>query len=327
MSIIERLAHYFIPHPSNNHKARFLESRSILIFAGIFALVQLIFSYKIQIGPAILGYASNIVSDTVVKLTNDKRAALGLNSLKTDPELTVAATLKAADMFSKNYWAHVAPDGTQPWYFISKAGYDYLLAGENLARDFNDSSAVVEAWMNSPSHKENLLNPKYQDIGVAVANGKLGGVETTLVVQMFGTRLTKIPQIDSEVSGAKTVSAKEPLNPVTPTRIASTPTAIPLPTISVIAPESGTSAKILTNIPRQPSDDRETPAKYIISPLSLTRGFASFILILLFTLFLVDAIIVYRLKIVRVSADTAAHIAFLTTVIIAIWLIRSGVIL
>lgn len=150
--------------------------------------------------PNILGYASQIPQTAIIELTNKERVSAGLPALKENKLLDEAATAKAADMFSRSYWAHNAPDGTEPWTFILNSGYSYLHAGENLARDFRDPASVVAAWMNSTSHKANLMSPKYQDIGVAVVDGKLNGVETTLVVQLFGTTQLALP----EVSSAKT---------------------------------------------------------------------------------------------------------------------------
>lgn len=154
-----------------------------------------------QIKPGILGYASLIPPKTIIELTNEDRVKAGLSPLKENSELDQAAAAKAANMFAKNYWAHNAPDGTEPWSFIINSGYSYLHAGENLARDFNNPQSVVDAWMKSPSHKANLLSPKYQDIGVAVVDGKLNGVETTLVVQMFGTLQAAVPEIQSQDTG------------------------------------------------------------------------------------------------------------------------------
>ena len=65
-------------------------------------------------------------------------------------------------MIAKNYWAHNAPDGASPWSFFKNVGYRYLYAGENLARDFGDSASVVNAWMNSPTHRDNLLSGRYR---------------------------------------------------------------------------------------------------------------------------------------------------------------------
>jgi hypothetical protein len=70
-----------------------------------------------------------------------------------------------------------------------EAGYQYEYAGENLAKNFLFSKNVVEAWMDSPTHRENVLRPEYTDVGFAVVNDVLNGEETTLVVQMFGKPL------------------------------------------------------------------------------------------------------------------------------------------
>src|SRR5690606_22355375 len=59
-----------------------------------------------------------------------------------------------------------------------------------LARDFDTSQGVINGWLNSPSHRENMLTAGYKDIGIAVLNGVLDGHETTLVVQLFGTPVT-----------------------------------------------------------------------------------------------------------------------------------------
>ncbi len=97
--------------------------------------------------------------------------------------------MKATDMFARNYWAHYGPDGTTPWSFITNSGYEYEYAGENLAKNFMFSDGVVQAWMESPTHRENILRNEYTEIGYAIQNGVLNGEETTLVVQMFGTPL------------------------------------------------------------------------------------------------------------------------------------------
>jgi uncharacterized protein YkwD len=93
---------------------------------------------------------------------------------------------KGRDMIDKDYWAHVAPDGTQPWKFFSQFGYKYRFAGENLARDFSNANDAVNAWMNSPTHKDNILNPKYKEIGIGITEGDLAGSDTTIIVQFFG---------------------------------------------------------------------------------------------------------------------------------------------
>ena len=159
--------------------------------------------------PEVLGVTIDISSEKLLSLTNQKRAEAGLPPLALENTLSNAAILKAKDMFSKNYWAHSAPDGTTPWVFIKDAGYEYIYAGENLAKGFTSSPDIVEAWMKSRTHRENVLSPNYKDVGFAVVKGKLNGEETILVVEMLGNTQTKaIARNDSaggEVGGAQTL--------------------------------------------------------------------------------------------------------------------------
>ncbi|MBA3284597.1 MAG: CAP domain-containing protein, partial [Nitrosopumilus sp.] len=131
-------------------------------------------------------------------LTNQEREKAGLQPLTYNDKLAQAAQQKANDMFAKNYWAHYGPNNENPWQFILGAGYDYEYAGENLAKNFLFSKGVVDAWMNSPTHKENMVRKEYTDIGFAVVNGMLNGEETTLVVQMFGTPQSGIAQVPAK---------------------------------------------------------------------------------------------------------------------------------
>jgi len=149
----------------------------------------------------------------VIELTNNERLNAGLTIVKQNQELSQAAQAKAADMFAHNYWAHLSPTGTEPWSFITSSGYKYQHAGENLARDFGNPSDIVKAWMASPTHRQNLLDSRYKDIGIAVMDGYLNGVETTLVVQIFGTPQTSVSNIASERVEAQPVLALEPSSP------------------------------------------------------------------------------------------------------------------
>jgi len=143
-----------------------------------------------------------IDSARLVTLANQSRAAAGLNSLSVDQRLINAATQKGIDMFKKQYWAHYGPNGETPWQFIIAAGYSYTYAGENLAKDFTSTDSVHNAWMNSATHKANILNVNYQNVGIAAISGKqiCNGIypgfsdnnlstciDTVIVVQMFGT--------------------------------------------------------------------------------------------------------------------------------------------
>jgi uncharacterized protein YkwD len=141
---------------------------------------------------------SHLVQSEVIKFTNDQRAQNGgLKALKENSKLDKAAQAKLADMFKQQYFEHINPQGKGPSDLATAAGYQYVIVGENLALgNFRDSQALVEAWMNSPGHRANILNPRYQDIGVAVGKGQYQGETTWLAVQEFGTPLSACPQVN-----------------------------------------------------------------------------------------------------------------------------------
>ena len=178
--------HLFVPHENNDYQAKAIHL-DFLSFYLVLALF-LTFSYRFlsQTKLNVLGFATDITVEKLYQLTNEVRQKYKLAPLNYNEKLSQAAYLKAQDMFGKNYWAHYAPDGKTPWEFILKAGYQYEYAGENLAKNFLFSQGVIDAWMNSPSHRENILKKEYQEVGFAVVNGVLNNEETTLVVQMFG---------------------------------------------------------------------------------------------------------------------------------------------
>ena len=135
---------------------------------------------------AILEQAELFDSRDIIAGTNTARLEYGLAPLKSNTKLDLAAYEKMHNMIADGYFAHINPDGTTPWFWIKKAGYDYIYAGENLAIGFPNADEAVKAWLNSPSHRDNLLNPSYGEIGVAVGTAEIDGYNGILVVQMFG---------------------------------------------------------------------------------------------------------------------------------------------
>lgn len=122
----------------------------------------------------------------VIQLINQLRQNQGVSILMVNPELTASALAKAQDMAKNSYFGHANLAGDRMAYWIKSAGYNYLRAGENLAKGFINTSDLMAAWVNSPTHYANLVNVNYQEIGVGVAQGYLNGKPTTFVVQHFG---------------------------------------------------------------------------------------------------------------------------------------------
>lgn len=216
------IKNWFLPHQDTHKKAHLISWEGIAIYILLFILLQVGFSIFGYMKPGVLGTTSNITIEQIIELTNSERQKLGLAPLSENPELNQAATKKAQNMFNENYWAHFAPSGKTPWDFITSSGYRFSFAGENLAKNFQNSDDVISAWMNSPTHKENLLNSKYKDIGISVEDGMLNGQRTTLVVQMFGTTSSLTsgsvspPQVlqGANVSGVQTNLSKPMIDPI-----------------------------------------------------------------------------------------------------------------
>lgn len=128
---------------------------------------------------------SVITPDKLIELTNQERLKAGLEPLTANQLLAKAAIDKAQAIFNAQIFKHNFGDKRfSSW--VSEAGYHYSYVGENLALDFTTSEGVITAWNNSSSHQKNLLNPYYQEIGVASMPGQFAGQETTVVVEIFG---------------------------------------------------------------------------------------------------------------------------------------------
>lgn len=215
-----KIHNWFIPTKKNKFHPHALRPIGLSIFLALFITIPFLYNVTSAGQFQVLGYATNVNSADVFTLSNQERIKVGLPPLASDSQLNSAALAKANDMFTKDYWAHVAPDGTTPWSFFYAAGYDYQTAGENLAKGFNTSAGAVDAWMASEHHKENILNTTYVDVGYAVVNGVLQGSETTLVVAMYGGRMP-VATTTASTTPTTTVQAQ-----TTPTSTQSTPTAI-----------------------------------------------------------------------------------------------------
>lgn len=176
---------------------------------------------------------ASVVATTLVDLANGDRASSGLPALTVNPLLVAAAQAKAGDMAAKSYFAHTSPEGLDPWHWFKQAGYTFRHAGENLAVDFSDSADVERAWMNSPKHRDNILDPKFTEIGIATAVGTYKGRTTVFVVQEFGTPAEGVKQ-------ASVRTASVPLDPTT-LAVASTDANIP----AVAGTQTGQTAEPL----------------------------------------------------------------------------------
>jgi hypothetical protein len=234
---------------------------------------------------AVLGYATDMSIQSLLDDTNQQRISNGIGALALNGQLDNAAQAKANDMSARDYWSHNTPDGQTPWTFMTAAGYDYQLAGENLAYGFATASDTLTGWMNSPGHRANILNGGYTEVGfgyINIANYQGSGPET-LVVAMYGTpasgqvHSTTVPSSNPQsttpakttqttTSGSADGSSNGTPAADTPTAEPTTPTVTPAPTKSNSDIVIGASAKL--------KDIQEPAEQHVNRSQILTAGYA-----------------------------------------------------
>jgi uncharacterized protein YkwD len=275
------LRHILLPHSTNNYKAKLLQNGTILLTTLFFVLASFIFIFLKSNYPSVLGVSTDLSVQKLLLLTNKERENNGLPPLVLDQKLAQAAGLKAKDMFAKNYWAHQAPDGKMPWYFIKQENYNYAYAGENLARGFDNSDEVVNAWMHSPDHRDNILSQDYRDIGFAVVKGRLDGEDTTLIVELFGsTSFTPVAKSD------KTVVSKAP-----------------------------------STLTQNPNFLMGEQTRALIDSSFFTKTFAQSLVLLFILTFALDMLLINRRRIYRLVSHNVDHILFLTAILLSIGMV------
>lgn len=212
---------YFIPHEGNGHRPHFLHkdtTRNIIFTLFFIELILLILPNLLLINLNGSRFLGSVLPAVLDDLSNQNRQLAQLPSLKENALLDKAAQLKANDMSSKGYFAHNSPDGKTPWYWFNQVGYKYDYAGENLAVNFTDSKDVDTAWMNSPTHRANILKPAYTEIGTGLSSGMYDGKPAIFVVQLYGAPQTLVNTPTQTItasasSGQATTPGSSPTKP------------------------------------------------------------------------------------------------------------------
>lgn len=292
---------WFLPHKDTHKKAHLLSWEGLVIYILLFILLQVSFSIISYSNPGVLGISGNIDQKKLIELTNIERQKKGLPPVSENSALDQAAAAKAQNMIQENYWAHFAPSGKTPWDFISGAGYKFTYAGENLAKNFTSAEAVVSAWMASPTHRDNLLNSKYRDIGIAVVEGVLNGQETILVVQEFGAT--------SNVAAKPAVAIK--------------------PTVEVQGKQITVPEEDLTNKPTLVLTATATKpsTNVLINPYAISKAAGFSVIILIAFLLVVDVWVLRRRGVFRFTSHHIAHMALLTLTAGSLFMASPGAIL
>lgn len=207
--------HFFVPGEHNHYHPHLLRPYMCLSL-GLFSVLLFVLSVFHQYLLTNTDMLASIYPQVLAQLTNEDRAKANLKELAVSPVLEEVARLKVQDMAAKGYFAHNSPEGLTPWHWFAQAGYKYEYAGENLAIDFSDSEDVADAWMNSPTHRANILNGTYTEVGIATARGTYKGKEVVFVAQEFGTPKKAAPVSQPKFAVVEKAQASE--NPAVPAK-------------------------------------------------------------------------------------------------------------
>lgn len=302
IKLLKRMRHWFTPHVSNNFRAKILHSSGLLSLIGVVLTFQLLIRLIDATPYHILGFTSTITIEDVVRLTNEKRVSVGLPPLTYSETLADAARRKANNMFEENYWAHNSNSGKSPWYWFDQVGYKYIHAGENLAKDFGNADRLITAWMNSPTHRDNIVSSKYKEIGVAVVPGTLQGQDTVLVVQLFGSTVEgSIPAVSGVKANRPVVTTPKPSAVVAPT---------PLP------------APIQVAEVKEASEVKPPLAKYNEFNVKKTAAIATTALLML--ALILDLIIAENSYLARRVGKNWAHLVFINIILLLVTFVQAG---
>lgn len=132
---------------------------------------------------------SDIDTVELLSLTNRDRMSNEAKPLVRNPLLDKSALDKCNDMVARNYWDHQTPDGKEPWTFIDAEGIKYHKVGENLAAGSVNAHTTENAWLASPGHRANLLDPEFTEVGFGVCYSPAyvgtNGYSALIVVEHF----------------------------------------------------------------------------------------------------------------------------------------------
>ena len=184
-----KIANFLIASESNNFRPPVLSYKAFLIYGLILILLRILLT------AALPAQSAAVESTTLMGLINQERQQRNISVLFTHPSLLSASAQKSQDMIDRDYFNHIDPDGNYIWGKIVAAGYTpYQLLGENLAVDFATSEGIVKAWLDSPSHRANLLNTQFVDQGLTALYGDYQGRYTNLTASLFGALVAKKQQ-------------------------------------------------------------------------------------------------------------------------------------
>lgn len=270
------MKNYFIPNKHNKYDPHIFQTKKMLtVFVATLAIAVLA-----SIGNVLLtttGLLASIQSAFLVDLANQDRNQENVSVLSVNPILVEAAQKKANDMAEKSYFAHTSPEGVTPWFWFRDVGYDYMYAGENLAVNFTETVDVHQAWLASPTHRQNILDRRFTEIGIATADGFYKGRKATFVVQMFGK-----PRLVTATASALSLPQTVPITVSGPS-VETSPTTVEVQGVSIDGDQLGSFASETNILERA-----------LVSPLSVSEVVVSVVIILLILVLIIRIFIEFK---------------------------------
>lgn len=319
---MSRFSRVFIAGPENDFHPPVLSYKAFLAYALLLLIIRLILG-------AVPAQSAAVDSQKLMELINDERKNRNLTTLLVNSSLLTAADSKSQDMIDRDYFAHIDPDGKYVWPRIEAAGYyPYKTLGENLALDFATSEGMIKAWIDSPSHRANLLNPDFVDQGLSALYGDFQGRYTNLTTSLFGalakiTRRTVQAESSSPPPPAPDIETSEP-----PPQPEPEPKPSPAQDDSVIslAPNEAPEQPVTSTTRSSPLPIASYPGLSVQTKIN-PAIFWSRIIFTLFGIFLLtilcfDSFIIYRHELAIARSRPAYHLfgfILITLVSILIW--------
>lgn len=246
---MKKLENFLIPTQENNYRPGITQARSVVIILIIFLVFQILSLWYEAHTPVT---ASDLTAENILAAINNERRLRNLPTLATNEKLSSAADTKSKDMVNRKYFSHTDPEGNYIWPTIVAAGYSpYKMLGENLAIEFTNTESMVQAWMNSPTHRANIINEGFQDQGMGVAFGNVSqGQYYSAVTNTFGALQIKkaVAQtpVPTPAPAPQPAPAPAPVPAPTP---APTPKPTPAPTPKPAPAPKPTPAPVPVPVP------------------------------------------------------------------------------
>lgn len=192
--MITVLKKFFVPHAENNYHPHVLHTKRALFYTLVFGVMKLIVILLVVLLPQEAYLHSDVLNEqykTILALTNETRVNNKIPSLWFASKLDVSAQEKANDMAKYRHFSHTGSKGRTLAYFLNQAGYNYTVAGENLAVGFSDPQSLVDAWVRSPKHYANLVDRDFTEVGLGLESGIYRDEPVVYVAQHFGNQVNE----------------------------------------------------------------------------------------------------------------------------------------